>query len=318
MENDKTARWFPWVDMMKMLGLFSLVYGHLFSYGYAYVFAFNVPVFFILSGFLFKEDQPGPVFWRKLWNQLVLPMLCIGLFYNAYLILNDALHHRLALSRFWFPIGMLAGEQSCLATGWFIYTLVLLKILSRYVKGNLFRILLALVFLAVAYWVAPAIQSHEMQNAILAVPLSYPFFVMGHLVKSSRVTEKTVPWWGCLAGTLLSAIILFLTVRANGPVFIYTFTYGNSLFLCLLGGMAGTCLLYFVSRFFERPVKWIKTISVGAVLVMGYHIYPILFYRYFVNKNPLDVFAAVAILLLFIPITRFCVRYVPWVVGNRK
>ena len=35
-------------------------------------------------------------------------------------------------------------------------------------------------------------------------------------------------------------IILFLTVRANGPVFIYTFTYGNSLFLCLLGGMAVT------------------------------------------------------------------------------
>ena len=51
---------FHWVDAMKTMGMFFIIYGHLFSYGYPYVYAFNVPVFFILSGFLFKEDQPHP------------------------------------------------------------------------------------------------------------------------------------------------------------------------------------------------------------------------------------------------------------------
>ena len=50
-----------WVDVMKVLGMFFIIYGHLFTYGYQYAYAFNVPVFFVLSGFLFKEDQPAEI-----------------------------------------------------------------------------------------------------------------------------------------------------------------------------------------------------------------------------------------------------------------
>lgn len=307
-----------WVDVMKVLGMFFIVYGHLFTYGYQYSYAFNVPVFFILSGFLFKEDLQASVFWRKLWWQLVVPMLAICVLNNTYLIVNDLLHHRLDTSRLLFPLGMLVGQHRFLEVCWFIYTLVLLKIISFFVRRNGFRILLAIVFLVVAFFLAQVVQTHDWTNAVLCVLPAYPFFVMGHMVKAGGFAVKPLPGWVCFAGMLLSMTALFFIVRANGEVFLYRFIFGKDLALCMLGGMAGTALLFFVSKLLDFPVGWIRTLAVGSVVILGFHRYLIVFYRHFIDKNPFDILVALAILLIFVPIIRFCIKHIPWLVGNRK
>lgn len=307
-----------WVDVMKVLGMFFIIYGHMFTYGYQYAYAFNVPVFFVISGFLFKEDQSASGFWGKLWWQLVVPMLVICVLNNTYLIVNDMLHHRLDTSRFLFPLGILAGQHQFLDVCWFIYTLILLKIISFFVRRNGFRILLAIVFLVAAFFLAPMVQAHEWRNAALCVLLAYPFFVMGHLVKAGGFAQRPLPRWACIVGLILSMAALFFIVRANGEVFLYSFIFGKDLALCLLGGMAGTALLFFVSKLLDFPVGWIRTLAVGSVVILGFHRYMIVFYRHFIDKNPADILVALAILLIFIPIIRFCIRYAPWLVGNRK
>lgn len=309
---------FHWVDAMKTMGMFFIIYGHLFSYGYTYVYAFNVPVFFILSGFLFKEDQPASVFWYKVWWQLVVPMLAISVLNNTYLIVNDLLHQRLDSSRFLFPVGLLTGQHRFLEVCWFIYTLALLKVISFYIRGNGFRVLLAVVFLVAAYLLAPVIQLHDWRNAALCVLLAYPFFVMGHLLTASGFAQRALPWWACVIGIILSFAALSCIVRANGDVFLYRFIFGNDLALCLLGGLAGTATLFFVSKLLDFPAGWIRTLAVGSVVTLGFHRYLIVFYRHFFDKNPFDFLVAFIILLIFIPVIRFCIRHVPWLVGNRK
>ena len=163
-----------WVDVMKVLGMFFIIYGHLFTYGYQYAYAFNVPVFFVLSGFLFKEDQSASEFWRKLWWQLAVPMLAICVLNNTYLIVNDLLHHRLDTSRFLFPLGMLAGEHRFLDVCWFIYTLILLKIISFFVRRNGLRILVAINFLVAAFFLAPMVQAHDWRMRCFAFCLLTP------------------------------------------------------------------------------------------------------------------------------------------------
>ena len=88
--------------------------------------------------------------------------------------------------------------------------------------------------------------------------------------------------------------------------------------MCLLGGMAGTALLFFVSKLLDFPVGWIRTLAVGSVVTLGFHRYLIVFYRHFIDKNPADILVASAILLIFIPVIRFYIRYTPWLVRNRK
>lgn len=46
-----------WIDWMKAWGMYFIVLGHFFSIGSAYVYVFNVPLFFIVSGFLYKYDK---------------------------------------------------------------------------------------------------------------------------------------------------------------------------------------------------------------------------------------------------------------------
>lgn len=130
--------------------------------------------------------------------------------------------------------------------------------------------------------------------------------------------QRALPWWACVIGMILSFAALSCIVRANGDVFLYRFIFGNDLALCLLGGLAGTATLFFVSKLLDFPAGWIRTLAVGSVVTLGFHRYLIVFYRHFFDKNPFDFLVAFIILLIFIPVIRFCIRHVPWLVGNRK
>ena len=42
-----------WVDWAKVLGMYTIIYGHCFPETMSnFIYAFNVPVFFIISGYL--------------------------------------------------------------------------------------------------------------------------------------------------------------------------------------------------------------------------------------------------------------------------
>ena len=66
-----------WLDWMKAIGIGLIVYGHFFSLYDIYVYVFSVPLFFLISGFLCKKESDDKVFWKKLWYNLITPMLII-------------------------------------------------------------------------------------------------------------------------------------------------------------------------------------------------------------------------------------------------
>lgn len=42
-----------WIDWAKVLGMLAIIYGHCFPEGMSnFIYAFNVPVFFLISGYL--------------------------------------------------------------------------------------------------------------------------------------------------------------------------------------------------------------------------------------------------------------------------
>ena len=47
-----------WIDWMKVIGITAVVWGHFFPEGMSdFIYAFNVPVFFVISGYLTKENR---------------------------------------------------------------------------------------------------------------------------------------------------------------------------------------------------------------------------------------------------------------------
>lgn len=60
------------VDVSKGIGLIFLVAGHLFTYGtlpFRFIFAFHMPLFFLLSGYVFNYTRGGG---KKIENRFVI------------------------------------------------------------------------------------------------------------------------------------------------------------------------------------------------------------------------------------------------------
>ena len=63
-----------WIDWAKVLGMFLVVYGHCFPQSMTdFVYAFNVPVFFVVSGYLCKKETSFDICWKKTLSNLVIP-----------------------------------------------------------------------------------------------------------------------------------------------------------------------------------------------------------------------------------------------------
>ncbi len=65
-----------WVDWAKVLGMFFIIYGHCFPETMTnFVYAFNVPVFFLISGYLCKKSLQSKFVGIKLcivWLYLII------------------------------------------------------------------------------------------------------------------------------------------------------------------------------------------------------------------------------------------------------
>jgi len=129
---------YPWIDWMKTIGIYLIVFGHFFPVGYEYIYVFNVPLFFILSGFLSHKELDEKLFWKKLWYNLIIPLLFIIVFnilrYCAVHFIKDNLSITniiLSLLACLSGMGGKGIDVVGVGTGWFVYTLIIVKIIHQ-------------------------------------------------------------------------------------------------------------------------------------------------------------------------------------------
>lgn len=81
MENKRLQ----YLDIAKGIGIFLVLWGHLLPDGFLddFIYAFHMPLFFFLSGFLLcKKRKETKKDWKmKLFYQLIVPYLCFSFFY---------------------------------------------------------------------------------------------------------------------------------------------------------------------------------------------------------------------------------------------
>ena len=123
-----------WVDWIKAIGMFFIVYGHTFPEKLSiYIYTFSVPLFFIISGFLSKRENDYRVFWKKIFFNMILPVIIIVTFSFLYYTTK---HLRAgdydAFAIFKFFVGSLIGLHKYLGACWFVYTLIVLKVLHQF------------------------------------------------------------------------------------------------------------------------------------------------------------------------------------------
>lgn len=318
-----------WIDWMKAIGIFLIVYGHFFSLENKYVYVFSVPLFFMISGFLCKKEIEEKIFWKKLWYNLILPMLLISLInciFNSLLLIHRGTFDMPFLYK--FPFQVLLGFHSGVGTLWFVYTLVLLKIIVQYLPHNKLIQIIAFLFFPIVgvlidLW-NPLICGRNIvnnSNSIINICMAYPFFYLGYVLKRWKKELNILHSLRAeLFMFLFSIVLVFMCGKMNSGVWMYKNGYGNNILLFILGGVAGTVMVFIFSKWLNRiRIKFVVNISNGTILILGFHCYLILLVRKFFSlPTSMDLLYSFLIILIFIPVIRFTEKYMPCLIGKYR
>ena len=327
MTNNIRSDRYKWIDWMKTIGMYFIVLGHFFTYGYKYVYVFSVAVFFLISGFLSKKETDSKLFWMKLWYNLIVPMFLICIIYFIYNSIDIPIKHVFSLYRikFYFIYSLL-GYQSGLGTLWFVYTLALLKIMYQFSPNKVSNALLLIASLAGAYVYnnSSFIQNHSIlynPNAIANVLVAYPFFIIGVYLRKFKViinNYNNLP--SQIISLLLCLIIIFICGHYNGEVWMYHVGYGNNILLFLIGGISGSIAIFLISKIVSGySFNWVLLISKGSIIILGFHVYIIWHLRKYISSpSYIDFILTLLILIVFIPLIYFSEKYCPILLGKYR
>ena len=322
-----------WLDWMKTFAMFLIIAGHCWVPYNEYINVFSVPCFFILSGFLTKHEDDNKLFWKKLIGNLLIPMVIIFFINNMLFSLSiEYIRGRFEYSFIWQkPLLSMIGMQGQnflsggLAGLWFVYTLVICKIILQFVSGKYSKYnlpILCILFLGISYLLY--LNDVVLYNSIINTLLAMPLFYIGYLLRPLKERLNSISKKTALTILIISVCGVWLCGWYNDIVMMYKCLFGSSMVLFFIGAMCGTSLLYVLSIFLKSIQSKIIntivfTISGGTLIILGFHSTIIQFVTYFLPiSNYLLYILSFFILIFFVPIIIFLKKYFPIIYGKYR
>ena len=311
-----------WLDWMKVWATLAVIWAHFFTKGDVYVFVFNLQVFCIISGFLYKKSPNWKVCVQKCFWQLLVPTIIMStlMHLEAYFRCM-ALGQQYDISWPWFFEWLLLGHRWCMGPCWYFYSLIVIRLIMQLLPEK--KWIYALLFVLLS---SGAIYLHiigfEVSNSNINVLLCMPFFLIGVFLKPFKSVLNNLH--NCMIETLLfvvSVVLVFFCGKYNGYVWMYLNGFGNNYALYILGGMAGFGMLYVISIWLSRLTyrEMVQTLSKGSILIIGLHI--IIVRRLTELPDRVwgeDLAYAILILFSFVPIIHLAEIFFPMLLGRRK
>lgn len=322
-----------WIDWAKTLSIFAIVWGHCFPEGLCgFIYAFNVPVFFIISGYLcHREASFGKCFDKTLHN-LIIPYFILA----AIKVAGPVIKHIGDGEWIWSVAAVLGGFHSLndapgCSNLWFVYSLVIVKLLFQVSSGKR-DLALAMACLAGAV-VYNDILHLEWRWAVSNCLLAYPFFIIGNSLRDKDIVQRLVisarqyRYGAALAAALLIAVT-YIVGTQNGQAKLYMGQYANNIVLFAIGALTGSMAVFVLSALLDGVrLKITRVISSGTIVILVFHrelLHPLLKEigktdtSSLLTVNTLVFVSAVIVVMAFYPIILLVKRFIPIVLGRRK
>lgn len=259
------------IDIAKGIGILLVIIGHgaIPSWSKDAIFSFHMPLFFILSGYFFRDETPL-VRMRKDAKRLLLPyVVTIAVITLYMLVVHQAIKHDgwyYVINTLWFwiyPTGA-PGGLNFSGPVWFLFALFWTKgtfNLIEKVHNRWFYLILA--FIAFAPFYLSYLIGRDLPLAISQGLISIVFFWGGyewkrHETSLQRSRIKTMmliclTLW--LIGVMCSDLDVMRMIYHNYP-------------LCLLTAFAGTYIVIEISKFISK-LKGVAIRKVSSFLSWG-------------------------------------------------
>ena len=321
-----------WIDWAKVLSIFAIIWGHCFPEGMSgFIYAFNVPVFFIISGYLCKREKSFGICFDKALHNLIIPYFILA----AIKVAGPIIKHIGDGEWLWSVLAVAGGFHSLHgASGcsnlWFVYSLVIIKFIFQLSRPRFDFIFIGLFFLGAIIYNKD--QNLEWRWAVTNVLLAYPFFIIGNLLRGSNLPQQALSFAKSHKATALaSAAVLFAATyfigEFNGQADMYMGRYGNNILLFVVGSLLGSSAVFITSFLLDSySNKFCYVISSGTIVMLVFHrelLHPLLkeITKLDLNSlfatNSLIFVSAAAVTVTFYPILLIVKRFFPIVLGRR-
>ena len=181
-----------WLDMAKGYGIILVIIGHCdMPVIPLYIFAFHIPLFFFLSGYLFSLKDNFKSFIETKYERIIIPYICLSipmilfaLFYNN--------RYTFGLEDIWEEVSSFIIQKRH-TTLWYLSTLLVLNIImypiKRYINEPLFKvfIILCLCLSGLFMW---QFNIKALPWNIDAALVVIPFFYAGYQLNGKLDGEK--------------------------------------------------------------------------------------------------------------------------------
>ena len=330
MENEHIT----WIDIAKGMAIFLVVFGHLL-YQAPYpiinkiIYSFHMPLFFIISGFLFHYSSKLTLFEnvRKKFLRLIVPtffFMIIGVI--MYLLTESNYTFKDVFLLFIFWDGLCPFNSPC----WFFIVLFEVYLLSYILKLHKYSLIELLLMSILVFILGYLIYSNYifLPFGLDRCIVAFGFFIVGMILKKVCDYFKTSKYSYILfvIVSTLSMILWIYFCCDNSKVSFYSFSFGTY-YKFIISGIFGSivfCSVAFLLSEFKCSKAFIL-ISNTSIFLIGTHFVLEHYYKIIMNNLKLfytekylliSLVFSIILVLIYIPICSFLDKKVPFLTGK--
>lgn len=269
-----------WIDNLRAFAIILVVLGHNYFIFSGYISTFHVPIFFLISGYLFKYKKDFKQFFSRKCKTLLQPyfFFSITLYIFWVLIGNKLGGNAGQFSYIKGLIGIIYGvnkEYIFWQSGlWFVLCLFTINILYYFIfkylkKLNIFFIVIICLVLGWGSTLLPIRLPWSLDVAFTALI----FFILGNQLKKYDFDEYIYTNWSWIQKFVLLFVLLVVNCicyKVNGAVSFYNNKYGFYL-IFLTGSISGTLFYFFLFRIVDFHSRIISLIGQDSLFILAYH-----------------------------------------------
>lgn len=322
-----------WIDWAKAIGIMIVVFCHIPQYDTLekhFLFLTQMPLFFMLSGYLHKSPDTLSLSLHKYWKTLLIPYLLFQVIFIPYFLIRENFD---GMNLMDVHISLILPIIKCLigipldGPTWFIYALFIVKIIADLLQKSKHNKIYVLVVCVISVVVSYILYSDNIININFAIDSMFnfmPFFFVGYYLKQRDICNFKASVG--ISKDLLYVIVLLLMSLIIIVYHPQGYFYDRLVFYIV--GITGSLVIIYLSKCFKKNLV-INTISLGTIIILGMHwmfigTINVVFEKLLrIGHGILYTSFQTILLVLFITFVNyyiiiFCKRYFDMLLGGRK
>ena len=269
-----------WIDWAKTTAITMVVFGHIpeatGSFLVSYICSFHMPLFFFISGYLFKVRKNYKEELHKLRTSLIIPYFIYNIIFYPYWLIKYYIEHEGVLPFYEIITKPIFGTfflqietsytSSLNGVTWFLAVLLIIKI-TLIIIHKKEKTIIVVGFIIITTNVLNNYFHFARSLTIVGLLESSPFYLLGYLTKKHEILFKAN------RNNLITGIcLIFLSTIIHYSRLYIPETTCNMLIisyaLCICA-IFGIC--YICKSLNNVASKKVINISIGTLMIMGVH-----------------------------------------------